>query len=409
MLRPLKASERLNGLDALRAFALLLGVVLHSAMPFMTPPGVWAVGTDNPVSLAGWLVYYLHSFRLETFFLMAGFFGALVIEKRGVAAYLRDRAQRVLLVFLVALYPCKFLLQVLWIRGGLETHWLVLPPENQGQSVLELTLLALQREEWPRLYLTHLWFLYTLFCISLLFVVAHALLRLVPRPAGAPEGEGVLLSRLASSRLAPLVLAVTVTPLLAAMTTTNIDTPDTSFAWSGPVMGLYGLFFVLGAWLHGHREVLPALARHWRMFLILGFLASWPGALGVGMRDRGAAFAIEHPHFLRWAGSLCTALLMSGSVLGWLGYFVARFERPSARIRYLADASYWIYVAHLPVLVALQVWWAFWGLPWWIQIPFSNVIVLAVLLPLYHWWVRPTWLGAWLNGRRHPRGRLVPA
>jgi peptidoglycan/LPS O-acetylase OafA/YrhL len=34
--------ERLHGLDAVRAFALLLGIWLHASMSFWPPPGVWA-------------------------------------------------------------------------------------------------------------------------------------------------------------------------------------------------------------------------------------------------------------------------------------------------------------------------------------------------------------------------------
>ena len=43
------------------------------------------------------------------------------VERRGATAYVRDRAIRVLLVFLVFLYPTKLLLAALWIRGGLLT------------------------------------------------------------------------------------------------------------------------------------------------------------------------------------------------------------------------------------------------------------------------------------------------
>ena len=43
----MSATDRVHALDALRAFALLLGIVLHSALPYVMPPGVWAVGTTQ--------------------------------------------------------------------------------------------------------------------------------------------------------------------------------------------------------------------------------------------------------------------------------------------------------------------------------------------------------------------------
>jgi len=83
------SNDRYHSLDALRAFALLLGVVFHSALSYVVPPGLWAVGTTQPSHFLGWFVYYTHSFRMELFFLLAGFFAALVVEKRGVMAFLR--------------------------------------------------------------------------------------------------------------------------------------------------------------------------------------------------------------------------------------------------------------------------------------------------------------------------------
>ena len=64
-------TERVHALDALRAFALLSGVLLHSTLSYVLPGGAWAVGTTHPAAFPTWLVAYLHAFRLETFFLLA--------------------------------------------------------------------------------------------------------------------------------------------------------------------------------------------------------------------------------------------------------------------------------------------------------------------------------------------------
>ena len=121
--------QRFHSLDALRAFALLLGVCLHSAMSFTLPPGFWAVGTTEPATVPALFVYYVHCFRMEIFFLLAGSFARLVIAKRGMRPFLKDRALRIALVFLVALYPMKLLIFGAWMIGGKHTGWLQLPPE----------------------------------------------------------------------------------------------------------------------------------------------------------------------------------------------------------------------------------------------------------------------------------------
>lgn len=39
------------------------------------------------------------------------------------------------------------------------------------------------------------------------------------------------------------------------------------------------------------------------------------------------------------------------------------------------------------------------------KIPLVLIATVAVLLPIYHFGVRPTFVGAVLNGRRYPIGR----
>lgn len=72
-------------------------------------------------------------------------------------------------------------------------------------------------------------------------------------------------------------------------------------------------------------------------------------------------------------------------------------------VRYLADASYWLYLIHIPVVIALQL--AMYGLAWPALTKFA--LVLAVALPLmlasYHTMVRYTFVGWLLNGRKRTK------
>jgi peptidoglycan/LPS O-acetylase OafA/YrhL len=395
------SNDRKHSLDALRAFALLLGVVFHSALVYVLPPGIWAVGTTRLSNSLGWFVYYTHSFRMELFFLLAGFFASLVIDKRGRAAFLRDRARRILLVFVVALYPMKFALTSVWIAGGRQTGWLKLPPEVASKPWWQLSLGGLARESWPDIQLTHLWFLYYLSIISALFVAAHWLVgHWLDGFTAVRAASSAGFHRVLSNRWFPVLLAVLTTPLLALMRSPDVDTPDRGFSWNLPVLALYGGYFALGWCLRRHASVLEVLAGRWKALLILGLAVSLPASLGVAVQYEARAWASEHAAALKWATSLGTSLTMALSVFGWLGCFVRCFTQPSPRIRYIADASYWIYLAHLPLVVGLQVGLAKWPQPWWIQLPLVNVVAFVFLLLSYHLFVRFTWVGAWLNGRR---------
>jgi hypothetical protein len=84
----------LHALDAMRAYALLLGVVLHSAAGFLQdfPMPMWQ---EEPNAIARVIYYVIHMFRMSAFFLIAGFFGRMVLERRGAKAFIKDRAKRI--------------------------------------------------------------------------------------------------------------------------------------------------------------------------------------------------------------------------------------------------------------------------------------------------------------------------
>ena len=90
-----KIIARRHDLDALRAVAMLLGIVLHGLMPFM--PGLSVI---RDTQTAGWvwiLFLGIHGFRMPLFFLVSGFFTAMLWHKRGVQSMLRQRSVRILL------------------------------------------------------------------------------------------------------------------------------------------------------------------------------------------------------------------------------------------------------------------------------------------------------------------------
>ncbi|QEH32873.1 Glucans biosynthesis protein C [Aquisphaera giovannonii] len=100
-LEPTKAQRR-HDLDALRAFAMLLGIALHASMSFI--PGLpWPV---QDTQQAGWfmvLFLAIHGFRMPLFFLVSGFFTALLWQRRGPGGLIRNRTLRILVPCLLGL------------------------------------------------------------------------------------------------------------------------------------------------------------------------------------------------------------------------------------------------------------------------------------------------------------------
>lgn len=394
--------ERHHALDALRAFALLLGVVFHGVLAYLMPPGDWAVGTAEPAPLAQLFAYYSHSFRMPIFFLLSGFFARMVIGKRGLRSFLKDRATRIALVFAVALYPMKLLLNGLWIIGGRHAGWLEPSPEAAAMPWWAVAFEGARGERWPDIGLTHLWFLYYLLLVTVLFLMLRAAVALLlSNDSPVRTTMHGIFRRLAGSRLAPLVLAVLVMPMIGSMAGPTIDTPDRTFVWHLPVLALYGLFFAFGWMLQRHVDLLAVFGRRWKAFLPLSLVVALVAIAGVGLRLSGSPWALDNADHLRWGTAFGTGMTMSLAVLGWLGLFVTVFGRPRAWVRYLADSAYWIYIVHLPLVVALQIALAPWSAAWWVKWLLVNLLAFPLLIASYHLLVRRTWLGAWLGGKAH--------
>src|ERR1044072_1808744 len=143
----METQDRLHALDALRAFALFLGIYFHASLSFMPGIDQWVV-TDTSTSPAIWIVSgFSHLFRMSLFFFIAGYFARLVYHRKGFAHFVRDRAKRIalpLVMFLPVMVP---LLGLIW-QWGAEVGGKTLP-ESPPLSVRQFPL-------------THLWFLYYL-------------------------------------------------------------------------------------------------------------------------------------------------------------------------------------------------------------------------------------------------------
>ena len=73
------AFARRSDLDALRAVAMLLGIVLHASLSFF--PSFWIV-TDRRQDPAFGIVFSaIHGFRMPLFFVMSGFFSAMLLAQ----------------------------------------------------------------------------------------------------------------------------------------------------------------------------------------------------------------------------------------------------------------------------------------------------------------------------------------
>lgn len=231
----------------------------------------------------------------------------------------------------------------------------------------------------------HLWFLWFLCWLVVLFAVVAVCGGW--RPGGLTSGGDWTLG---------CVLAATILPQAFMNPDRPGFGPDTATGWIIPphLLAYYGLFFFAGCLMLDNAVQFRRWTRRWPACLAISLLLLLPLGLSL-MELRGLSAVVQTAY----------AWLMSFACLGW---FEQCQSQPSRRIRYLSDSSYWLYVAHMPVVVALQSLVAPWNAPPFLKFSLVLLVAIPLLLLSYHLLVRPTPLGWLLNGRREPVWQRPP-
>jgi glucan biosynthesis protein C len=390
--------ERMHALDAVRGGALLLGVLFHATMSFLPGQQVWMT-RDKESTLLGGLFFVSHIFRMALFFMMAGFFGRMMLHRRGLRSFVRDRLKRIGLP-LVSFWPILFPAITAIFIWGIVRQWgveaLKAIPKPQGTIFQTLPL-------------THLWFLYVLLGLYAATLTLRGIATVAGRWLPLDRLGDALVSGLVRSGLAPLALALPAGVALYFHTGwlmwLGVPTPDTGLIPNVPAMAAYGTAFGFGWLLQRQIGLLQLLERRWLPHLVaaIGLTAVCLGVIGVNVTLDPAAQPAAQDALLRLVAASCYSVATWVWSFGLIGLAMRFLSGPHPAIRYAADSSYWIYLIHLPLIMAAQVL----VLPLDLPALAKYALVLGLAVPLmpvsYHLMVRGSFLGAMLNGKRYPR------
>ena len=113
-----EAAVRYHEMDALRAVAMILGIALHSALSFVPFP--WGVQDSEQHGVFGTFFFVVHGFRMPVFFVMSGFFTAMLWRRRGLVSILNQRFMRVFLPCMIGIFTICPLQD--WVGGYVYTQ-----------------------------------------------------------------------------------------------------------------------------------------------------------------------------------------------------------------------------------------------------------------------------------------------
>jgi glucans biosynthesis protein C len=382
-------TQRIYALDAARGMALLLGIVLHSAIAYIPGPSAWPI-MDESRSLAPAIAFYvIHVFRMLVFFVLAGFFANFLIKRVGTRAFAIDRMKRVAIPLLVfwSIVLKAIVAAIVWM---VKLKFGEIPKDSPPGP-------SFRPDDFP---LTHLWFLWTLLILYTAFLAARTAtfkLRIQHWFAAAAS----IVSRHVARWYFPLLIALPIAATLFAhpkwMHWYGIPTPDKSLYGNLAAWSAYTLAFIVGCAIEYRRESLLAIRNNTWVLLALGTMLVYVSlsiddvAKVAGLVDISMKKAVSAYLYAAAAWTLC---------LAFISLMLRFMDRPSTKIRYLSAASYWVYIVHLPVVMFLQVAGSQWNAGWFIEWPIVIVVTAALTIGCYHLFVRNSWIGVMLNGRR---------
>jgi len=373
-------TDRLHSLDFLRAFALLMGVLLHVLMLFLEP-----FDGSEPRLGASIIFIWIHTWRMPLFMILAGFFTALSLKKRDVGNYALNRLIRLGVPLLIL--------------------WAVIPAVDEGsKDIFTLPeLISWLLYDVPfTLRLDHLWFLYYL----LIFYGVMLLLKRITPNA---------FNRITDYELSFFRVFVFWLPILILLSPLNKptggifgDIPTTFGEVKLGSMLLMAAFFLIGMQIQKSARFLEQLQqrRFWLPSLILVSLVPI-GLLGWGgIKDEPFVFSSVLEMWIANGLSGSAALLL---VLSIMGVAMQKISSSGPMLDWLIKLSYTIYVFHLMFVISISGTLMYLGVNDWLVtlIGFASGILGPVII--YYaivWWTPLDWV---FNGYKNSKYRAKSA
>ncbi len=342
--------QRIAYLDNIRNFANALRMCIHAGVPYMvTVSDMWPVN-DKGNWTFDFIIFEAHLFVMELFFLVAGFMFAMQYPRKKTIDFIINRLQRIVIPFFAGMF---FLVPFVLMMFGLSKH-----PTNQllNSDVIVRSFndgidLGLQNF-FPT---AHLWFLYYLilfYILSLILVRTNFYTLLSKVNFIGIISFGCVISFIAMFFTDKWIIENPLTLL-----------PETTSFFH------FLLFFIGGQLLYNNSRFKSLESYAGTIFL---------GGLAIGLI---AAFCqlsyenIDHPHYSKIAYLARASYVVSSYMLTYGCWFFIKkhFFKTTPRLQYVANASYWIYLVNMPIVMLLHL----------LLIPLNIPIFIKFLLVLF--------------------------
>ncbi len=384
----MSVSGRLHGLDVLRGVAMILGIVLHGTIAYKAGyhHGEWAFDKANTSWFFDWLFLMINSFRMQLFFLLAGFFAALLIYKRGIKEFAVNRFKRIGLPFFISYFTILplTLLPYQYVQF-----------EKTGDPIPQLKQFFIDFFTFrAHSGVMHMWFLQQL----LVFCAGAFLAVYLYEKLNIAERFKRIVSWVKSVQVSFvnfIVFAIAGTGVISLLFHAALPFIWTGFIIPIPQLLYYGLFFALGWVVFERQNLLHAFSKNAALTISTGLALSFVTVIMLNQGEERLSSA-TYVAALKFLFGAQTVFFIAGAI----GFFNKAFESVNEFWKYIADAAYWVYLIHMPVVMETQLLLRDSDVPGALRFPLVIVIGIIVSFGTYHLFVRYTWIGQLLNGMR---------
>jgi glucan biosynthesis protein C len=344
----LSSEERYYYMDAARAFALLIGIFFHGVI-FMTSyisPLAWAV-KNNQSNLGVDVFFFLsHSFRMQAFFMVAGFFAHMVYHRKGTKEFVLHRTKRITLPLLI-FWPFIFLfISMLWIWGYQRMGYLKMNPSTASLGYWQIVIGNFVSGRWHEggFPLTHLWFLYILTWFFISVIIIRFLFEyIIDRYKKIRSGIDSCITFLMTRWWGSIIFALLTTPGMWMMKNGfGVDAPDHGLFPYAASFLVFGIYFSFGWFLHRVPQLMESFKRYWKSNLLICIVFLGTVCVFFIYRIKHPDFqaSITDPVIIKSISTAFNSLYGLGSmtaVFAFIGIMMVLFAKQNRWITYLSQ------------------------------------------------------------------------
>jgi glucans biosynthesis protein C len=383
-----RAVVRYHYLDNLRALAMFAGVLFHAALAYSPLlENLWFTSSGNTSASIDIVSFFAHLFRMPIFFLVSGFFAIMMIEKRGIGGFIKNRSLRILLPFII-FFPILAIVIMGAIGWAMENV-------NNLSPMLQFFKMMANNPDAPQATIStmHLWFLFNLFLFVLVTAQLHKF----------NFFQSKLINNISSIKFILLVLPLVMVPSMYSQFAPH-PAADKLYPelWS---FGFYGLFFILGCIIFLKQRLLDELEAYKHVLLIVSLIVY--GIFYYMLPDSielddlaGNAFGGFNPPTNHLYVALCESIVAVYMTLYCLLVGRKLLSKSNKVLKFISDSSYWVYLIHFPLLLIIQFLLVDAHMNMWLSFIISTAATFLVSILSYILFVRWTPIGWLLNGRK---------